>query len=65
MKDVVIKTFENEVTANMAQNKVEAYGIKSVAMRLSGNKGGSASNSTELRVLEKDVEKAKELLEIK
>ena len=69
MEDKIIQTFENEILAKLAQTKLEAFGIKSVIDSEMGRAGGAAAwvgkSGISLRVLEKDVEKAKELLDIK
>ena len=65
MKDVVIQIFKNEMLANLAQTKLETFGIKSVAQVLGGRNGSAPMFRTALWVLEKDVKKSKELLDIK
>lgn len=69
MKQVCIKNFSTEIEAELAQNMLEARGIKSVIQRGGYGAGAGPAASgvlgADLFVLEKDFEEAKNLLEQK
>ena len=69
MKDICIKNFQMQVEAEIAKSMLEANGIKSVIQKqgfaLGGEIPAAGSIGVDLFVLEKDFEKAKELLDIK
>ena len=69
MEQVCIKNFSTIIEAEMAKGFLEANEIKSVIQKDASISGGGVAAGSgvgvNLFVLEKDVEKAKELLEIK
>lgn len=64
MEDIIIQIFDNQILAELAQIKLETSGIKSALDNFGKSRAGGSGGRTAIRVLEKDVQKAKELLNI-
>ncbi len=64
MEQVVIKNFATEMEAELAKNMLKAYGINSFVQTKGTHSSGVPDDryGADLIVLEKDVEKARELL---
>lgn len=66
MQEILLKTFDSLAIAGLAKNTLEKYGIKSIlqkrGLEMAEGAGGDMAGA-DLFVLEKDIEKAKKILE--
>lgn len=66
MKEILLKTFNSLAIAELAKTTLEKYGVKSVlqkkGLEMAEGAGGDIAGA-DLFVLEKDIEKARKILE--